>query len=381
MSGRHSHQRVTSFATLFTLTLIFCAHALGQATPEKRPARKTEKPTAADRVYAAYLSSSSAWAGSGFERVLWLAGYPFGYAEAFGGALDPDKMAGFSGLRTHGLTPRPALAQPFLDLALRASRNALRQAGTAEPQRAEALNGFVLFTTAYLLPEVQRYRPQALPEWAALEQQAQAGTTAAQKESIGLRVRQIFESRPRPDQPESSELYADAQVEDMLARAEKATSGCKRDVEFAGAALGIGYTKDFTRAFDVAWRIDSDSIKDSVSQFLYYDMAGAAASGDDAMGLDDAQKYAERVSTPEQRAMLYVKIARAALRRHDRQLAAQMLAKTARLAETTNEPASNEPASQASIFLASAAGFSEFDPYAAYQALKEGVKVVNGARI
>jgi hypothetical protein len=129
-----------------------------------------------------------------------------------------------------------------------------------------------------------------------------------------------------PDQPESSKLYAGAQVEDMLACAEKATSGCKRDVEFASAALGIGHTKDFTRAFDVAGRIDNDSIKDSVSQFLYYDMAGAAASGDDAMGLDDAQKYAERISTPEQRTMLYVKIARAALRRHDRQLAAQMLA-------------------------------------------------------
>lgn len=333
-------------------------------------------PAAADRVYAAYLNRSATGAGFGFERLLWLAGYPFGYAEAFGGSLAPDKMMGFSGLRLSVPGPRPALAQAFLDLALRVSQDALRQVSTSDPQRAEALNGFVLFTATYLLPEVQRYRPQALPAWALLEQQSQAGTTAAQKESVGRRVRNIFESRPRPDRQESAEDYADPQVEDRLARAEKSPSGCQRDVEFAHAALGIGYTKDFARAFDVAGRIDNESIKDSVSQFLYYDMAGAAAAGDDAAGFDDAQKYAERVSPPEQRAMLYVKIARAGLRRHDRQLAAALLAKTLRLAETTPEPSS-----QASILLAAAAGFSEFDPYEAYKALKESVKVVNSAKV
>lgn len=333
-------------------------------------------PAAADRVYAAYLNRSATAAGFGFERLLWLAGYPFGYAEAFGGSLDPDKMMGFSGLRLSAPGPRPALAQAFLDLALRVSQNALRQVSTSDPQRAEALNGFVLFTATYLLPEVQRYRPQALPAWALLEQQAQSGATATQKESVGRRVRKIFESRPRPDQREPPEDYADPQVEDRLARAEKLPSGCKRDVEFAHTALSIGYTKDFARAFDVAGRIDSESIKDSVSQYLYYDMAGAAAAGDDAAGLDDAQKYAERVSPPEPRAMLYVKIARAALRRHDRQLAAGLLAKTMRLAE-----AAPETASQASIQLAAAAGFSEFDPYEAYKALREGVKVVNSARV
>lgn len=332
-------------------------------------------PAAADRVYAAYLTRSAAGAGPGFDRLLWLAGYPFGYAEAFGGSVDPDKMMGFSGLRLSTPGPRPALAQAFLDLALRVSQNALRQVSTADPRRAEALNGFVLFTSTYLQPEVRRYRPQALPAWALLEQQAQSGTTAAQKESVGRRVRKIFESRPGPDRQEAAEDYADPQTEDRLARAEKSPSGCKRDVEFARAALGIGYTKDFARAFDVVRRIDNESIKDSVSQYLYYDMSGASAAGDDAAGLDDAQKYSERVSPPELRALLYVKIARAALRRQNRQLAAASLAKTMRLAE-----AATEPASQASILLAAAAGFSEFDPYEAYKALKEGVKVVNSAK-
>lgn len=333
-------------------------------------------PAAADRVYAAYLTRSSTGPGLAFDRVLWLAGYPFGYPEAFGGSLDADKMVGFSGLRVSGLTPRPALAQAFLDLALRASRNALGQVGAAEPQRAQSLNGFVLFMTTYLLPEVQRYRPQALPEWALLEQQAQSGTTAAQKESVVRRVRRIIESRPRPDQTELAEAYAEGRAEDRLASAEELPSGCKRDVEFARAALAIGHAKDFTRAFEVVGRIEKESIRDSVRQFFYYDISVAAAAGDEAVGLDDAQKYAEHVSAPELRAMLYVKIARAALRRQDRQLAALLLSKTTRLAETAPEPAS-----QGSILLASAAGFSEFDPYEAFKALKEGVKVVNSARI
>jgi hypothetical protein len=55
MSGKQSHRCVTSFASIVTLTLVLCASALGQSTPEKRPARKTEKPPAADTARWRYM--------------------------------------------------------------------------------------------------------------------------------------------------------------------------------------------------------------------------------------------------------------------------------------------------------------------------------------
>jgi len=331
-------------------------------------------PAAADRVYGAYLSRFAHETGFGLERLLWLAGYPFGYAEAFGGSLNPTEMVGFSGMRAQGLTQRPALAGALLDVALRASQDALRRAGSAEPRRAEALNGLVLFTAAYLLPEVRRYRPQAWPAWSQVEQQAHAGTSAPVKDAVAKRVQEIFASRPRAGQQESGEPYAAVRVEDLLAEAEKLPGGCKRDRHFARAALSISHGQDFSRALEITGRVESEPMRESVRQFLYYDISYAAFKRGDAAGLEEAQKYAERVSAPEQRALLYIKIAKA-VRRDDRQLASGLLGKTMRLTETVSEPAT-----QASILLAAAAGFADFDAYDGYKALKEAVKIVNRAR-
>lgn len=329
---------------------------------------------AADRVYGAYLGRFAPETGFGLERLLWLAGYPFGHAESFGGALKPSRLVGFSGMRSPVLTARPELAQAFLDVALRASQDALRRAGSAEPQRAEALNELVLFTAAYLLPEVRRYRPQAVPLWAQVEQQAQAGASVPEKDFVAKRVQEIFGSRPRPGQ-QPGELYAAGRAEDLLAEAEKLPGGCKRNTQLAQAALSISHGKDFSRALEVSGRVESESLRESVRQFLYYDMAYAALKRGDAVGLEDAQKYAELVTPSEQRALLYVKIATAALKLGDRQLASALLGKTMRLTETISEPAA-----QASILLAAAAGFAAFDAYDGYKALTEAVKIVNRAK-
>ena len=103
-------------------------------------------------------------------------------------------------------------------------------------------------------------------------------------------------------------------------------------------------------------------------------MSNAALKRGDAVSLEDAQKYAESVTSPELRALLYVKIAAAALKLRDRQLASGLLNKTLRLSETVSEPTA-----QASLMLAAAAGFADFDVQGGYNALKEAVKIVNRA--
>lgn len=332
-------------------------------------------PAAAEQVYRAYLNGFTPNSGLGLNQLLWLAGYPFGYAEAFGGGPDPARMAGLSGLRVSGLSPKPALAQAFLNVAFRAAKESLDRAGTADPQQREALSVPALFATVYLLPEVRRYRPQALSAWSNLRQQALSGTTVVQREAVDRRVREIVSSRPRPGESEGAEPYESVQAEDILGRAEKLPSGCGRDAEFARAALTIGYRKDFPRALEVAGRIGDESMRDGVRRFLYYDMSVAAAARGDVPSLEDAQKYAESVTAPEQRALLNVKIAGASLRNKDPQTAARLLRETVRLAEAVPDTAS-----QAGILLAAAAGFADFDGYEGSKALKEAVKIVNSSR-
>ena len=133
--------------------------------------------------------------------------------------------------------------------------------------------------------------------------------------------------------------------------------------------MSVGYAKNFLRALEIAGKVDNDSMREGVRESLYYDMSVAAIVDDAPVNVVEAQRYADRVTSPEQRALLYVKIARVALRNKDRFAAAELLRKTMRLAEVISEPAS-----QASVLLAAAARFAEFDKHEAYRAVKEAIK-------
>lgn len=329
----------------------------------------------ADRVYRAYLGRFAADAGLGLERLLWLAGHPFGYAEAFGEAGQAGQLVGFNGLRVRTPGPRPELAGAFLDAALRESQRALARAAASSPRRAEALHEFVLFAAAYLRPEVRRFRPRALPEWALVEQRALAATSVAQGDAAAQRVRDIVASRPRAGrEPEPAGSDAGERAEDILARAEKLPAGCQRDVELARAALGFDHFKEFARALEVSGRVESAHIRDGLRQYVHFDMAEAAAARGDAVSLEEARRLAERVDSPEQRALLYARVARGMLRHGDRQTATALLSQAARLADRAAEPAA-----QASLLLTAAAGFAEFDAVEGARALGEAVKTVNRA--
>ena len=331
-------------------------------------------PATADRIYLIYLTKLAANNMIGPDRLLWMAGYPFGYAEGFGGT-DPNQMAGFHGLRVAGLRSNPALAVAFLNVAFGSVQNALQQASSSNPAQAETLNGLALFATSYLLPEVQRYSPRTSQRWSVLHHQALSSTTVRQKEAVAEQIKRIVDSRIRTDQQEAMEFNARDQGEDLLESVDKLASGCKRDVEYAKIALRVGHAKNPLRALEIASKIDNDSMRDGVRQFIYYDMSAASIADDWPVNLVEAERYAERVTSLEQRALLYVKIARAALKNKDRFAAAELLRKTIRLAQ-----AISDPTSQASVLLAAAARFAEFDVYEAYRAIKEAVRSVNRAR-
>jgi hypothetical protein len=329
-------------------------------------------PAAAERIYRAYLGKVANNQSFPLERLLWLAGYAFGYGEAYGGTFNVTKMSGFGGFRIPELSPNPNLAGAFLDIAFQAVQNTLKQAASAPAPAGDDLSSLALFAVLYLFPEVARYRPNAMQEWQSLYSFAISITSEARRAVVEKRLQQIIESRARASKYESSESDAAQGGQAKLEVAEKLPEGCQRDRSYAEAAVGFASTKDFLQAIKLAERISNLSIRNNTLQFIYYDMSSEAIASGDIGGLGEAEKQAGRVASREQRALLHVKIAKAALLHKDISRAAELLGTTRRLAENVSEQDT-----KAGVLLAAAAVLAKFDLIEADSTLRDAIKVVN----
>lgn len=184
---------------------------------------------AADRVYLAYLNNLNRGMPN---QLLWLAGYPFGYVEAFGGSIDPQQFTGMFGIRSSTLTANPALARSFLEVATEVINRSLRESTGIPPEQAEALNGLMFFITAYLSPQIGRYRPDLTNLWRALQERVAAGIGMNRRQEILSKVNSIFEARQRQHE-ETGETGRS--IEDLLSEAEKLSSTCEKDAAYARA--------------------------------------------------------------------------------------------------------------------------------------------------
>jgi hypothetical protein len=164
-------------------------------------------PAAATEIYNAYINNIARTGNGDLGSILWLAGYPLGYGEAYGGANDPGMLHGFWGMRVPGLKPQPELAARYLQIAFAAITNTLKRAAEAGNAEKEPLNAIALYATSYLFPEVQRYLPDAEAAWSGLYRQALAGTTALRQAEIEQRLRSMQELRARTSE-QSAEEYA-----------------------------------------------------------------------------------------------------------------------------------------------------------------------------
>lgn len=325
-------------------------------------------PAAATEIYEAYLNSLARTGNSDLGSILLLAGYPLGYGEAYGGANDPGMLHGFWGMRVPGLKPQPELAARYLQIAFAAITNTLKKAGEAGNVDKETLNALALYSTSYLFPEVQRYLPDAESAWSGLYRQALAGTTAARQAEIEQRLRLMQESRGRTSE-QSAEEYARTDAKEKLAEIDKLRDTCSRDRAYAQVALSYSYAKEFTQARQVADRIDNLEQRDSVLQFTYYDEATALLDrGDLVRALD----WVEKVAAKEQRAVLYVRIASAALKKSDKAMVLDALNRARSLVRD-----SDDAQLQAGVLLSVGAIFAQFDASEATYVTRESVKAIN----
>lgn len=326
-------------------------------------------PAAAERLYDVYLKQLLVTPNPDLSSVLWLAGYPLGYGEAYGGSIDPDSFTGFGGMRIRGLNPHPAFARTYLQLAFASITDTLRRAATANVSERDVLNSLALYSAAYLFPDVQRYLPNAEGEWSAIYRQAQTGTSAQRQAAVEQRLQAIMLMRANAAKYQSTDDYLSATAKEKLDQISKLPGGCKRDQAYAEVAFKFSASEKFSQAQQMADQIGSISLRDNVLQFLNYDIAEAAI---DSGNLVDAPALAEKVAAKSERALLFVRIAAQSLKSGDKSGALDLLNRARVL---VRDP--GDPVVQAGVLLAVASVYVQFDPNETTLVMREAIKAVN----
>lgn len=323
----------------------------------------------ADRVYSAYLNNENS---RSLSRLLWLAGYPFGYGEGFGGATDPIHFAGFSGFDFGALRVNRTLAIAFLNIADQSVTSTLNLASGAPPEEGEALTSLVFFTVTYLLEEAKKYRPDLHTRWASLQNDTSQRINPNHREAILSKLRNVLADRDRVRNRTTDEEHSS---EEILQEAEKLNSSCHRDVIYAKAAFQLSYKADFKRAMLVADKISAIGLRSNVIQFVYYDMTVAGTASGSSITIDDALRYANRVESPELRALLLVKLGGFVLKNGNQGHSKQLLLDAGKLADRVERPSA-----RASVLLAIEQQLSESDAENRFKLLKDAVSAVNRAK-
>jgi hypothetical protein len=322
--------------------------------------------SAADRVYSAYLNNPNSRT---LPRLLWLAGYPFGYGEAFGGAMDPVQLTGISGFRFNTLQANPALAVAFLNVADQTIAATVNSLNGATPEQVEAINGLVFFTVTYLLPEIEKYRPDLYARWAALEVQFSQVLNAAHRSAIHSKLRTILADRERT---RSQSTDIGESVEDTLEKAEHLAGSCQRDGIYANVSFELSHKTDFKRALSIAEKISALDLRANVIQFIYYDMAMAGASAKASITIDEALKYANRVEPPDQRALLFLTLSSSLSKDGKREESKQLILDATNLSERIAEPSA-----RAAVLVAIEKQLTESDFEDRFKVLKNALAILN----
>ena len=324
---------------------------------------------AAERVYRTYLSRSAADPALSINQLLWLGGYPFGYGETYSFANnDPARLVGLGGRQIPGLLPNPQLANAFLNTAFRRIQKTISEAAPATAPTKEAVNGICYFATLYLIPEVERYNPSTAGSWWTLRQQAFAAISPPYRESMEKQFELVTRNRATiPKNP--SQMSSD---ESDLREAENIPAGCERDRAYAKASLSNHSKNENGLALRVAEKIDDVSLRESVLQFIYFDVSIASAKEGEWI---QALRNATLIVAPQQRGLLYINLAHLALRQNDVIRAAEVLTEADRFADKISDPST-----KATVLLACAAAFAAFDSIRSIEVLRRAVKATNAAK-
>jgi hypothetical protein len=321
-----------------------------------------------DRVYRTYLLKVGADQNIPLTSVLTLGGYAFGYSEFY--TIDKKgQMFGASFVHIPELTARPAFTGAFLDLAARRIAAAIDKREQAGGVEIEVMNLSILFALEYLMPEVAKFAPNQVSAWQQLQQRGIAGTTAAQAQVVQTYMQRINQSRLRTPRVPDPAQNPEAETEASLENVEKLPGTCQRDVIYSKAALAFSYRKNFKRALEIAGKIEDlkqgETVKDAISMSM---VEVAIENGE----FEEARTKAEKISSPEHKARLYVQLAQALAKKNDTVQADTIVSEAVKLTEKLPNAAD-----RAGIFFSISAIPLKTDPIEAQSILRNAVKNLN----
>src|SRR4029453_7509486 len=239
-------------------------------------------------------------------------------------------------------------------------------AGGAE---VEALNFPILFASEYILPEVVRHSPSSASGWQELQQRGIVGTSTQQAQQIQNHIVQIQQARLRAQQWNDSSLTPELEAEASLENVEKMPGTCKRDVVYSKAALLFASRKKFDRALELAGKIEDLKQGESVKEAIIIQIIEVAIEDGD---YESAQAKAEKISSPEHKARLYITLVRALAGKNDNRQIQPIVNEAINLSEKLSDPGDRA----ASLFSLSAI-LLKTDRLEAQTVLRSAVKHLN----
>ncbi len=263
---------------------------------------------AADGLYATYLNKAASNPTFPLGILLNLGGYPFGYTESYGFRVGEMNILRAFQLPPVSVSPNQTLGVIFLDVSYQRLLMALNQAASLSVEEKDAANGLALLSICYLLPEVARYRSDAIPKWQILHQQALAGASKARQDLVRKQLQFINLRRQEQRQLSEDPQAILGKNNGSLDLVDKLPAGCNKDEAYVRYALSLDIMQDYSTALGITKKIQSLATKKSTQQVLHFKKALSAIEAGDVSAAKEI--IGLQVTIPELNALLCAKLAR-----------------------------------------------------------------------
>ena len=272
----------------------------------------------ADKVFQVALSRLAGDPQPAPAQLLVLAAYPFGENRVF--ISDGGNMSsmGFMMPRNFAINERQVDAFLTVGATVLVKNSEINAAAT--PELAPRYNT-AIFAARFLEPKVAQYKPAMLEDWRALTARLQSASTAKVRESMDETLKDMAAEREQGGAVQTGSGSPD-RLKAMLEAAEKAQNFDEKDSRFMNAAQLAMQSGDYARAIEIVDRINDMDFRAKCRAWI---SSRAASKAIQEKRIDDALKYANDVTEPDERAYLIYQIANVAIGNQDKTRAIEVL--------------------------------------------------------
>lgn len=226
--------------------------------------------------------------------------------------------------------PDPRVTQRFLAASLEILGKASEPAILQLPDGASRL-ATAFFAAKSFAPKVAEFMPALNEQWQGLI--GKIGSLTADNARQGIDQRLQDPARQKQNDSEDG-FGAGPDPQSLADRAQNARDPGERDELYAQAAINAARQGKGTEAFDYTGKINDLTLRQKIKSWISYEAANKAIQ---QKKLDEARRYAMDVEETDQRAYLFVEIARAAFGDQDRVRVRELLEEALLMAGKADE--------------------------------------------